>query len=64
LAHIESEDDGTTPATNKVILEATTRIWPGQIHGLVSKRRAIPEAQEALEAIAMAWRAMDPALDR
>ena len=42
--------------------KATTRIWPGQIHGFVSKRRAIPEAQEALEAIAMAWRAMDPAL--
>ncbi|MGO6994510.1 alpha/beta hydrolase [Rhizobium leguminosarum] len=44
--------------------KATTRIWPGQIHGFVSKRRAIPEAQEALEAIAMAWRAMDPALAR
>ncbi|MFF0952652.1 alpha/beta hydrolase [Rhizobium leguminosarum] len=44
--------------------KATTRIWPGQIHGFVSKRRAIPEAQEALEAIVMAWRAMDPALTR
>jgi acetyl esterase len=44
--------------------QATSRTWPGQIHGFVSKRRAIPEAQEALEAIAMAWRTMDPALAR
>lgn len=44
--------------------QATSRTWPGQIHGFVSKRRAIPEAQEALEAIATAWRAMDPALAR
>ncbi|UWM78381.1 alpha/beta hydrolase (plasmid) [Rhizobium sp. WSM4643] len=44
--------------------KATTRTWRGQIHGFVSKRGAIPEAQEALEAIAMAWRAMDPALAR
>ncbi|MEH7912401.1 alpha/beta hydrolase [Rhizobium laguerreae] len=44
--------------------KATTRTWPGQIHGFVSKRRAIPEGQEALEAIATAWRAMDPALAR
>ncbi|RWX19318.1 alpha/beta hydrolase [Rhizobium hidalgonense] len=44
--------------------QATSRTWPGQIHGFVSKRRAIPEAQEAIEAIAMAWRGMDPALSR
>jgi len=44
--------------------QATSQTWPGQIHGFVSKRRAIPEGQEALEAIAMAWRAMDPALAR
>jgi acetyl esterase len=44
--------------------QATSRTWAGQIHGFVSKRRAIPEAQEALEAIAMAWRTMDPGLAR
>ncbi|WP_049731113.1 alpha/beta hydrolase [Rhizobium ecuadorense] len=43
---------------------ATSRTWPGQIHGFVSKRRAIPEAQDALDAIATAWRTMDPALTR
>ncbi|UWU31338.1 alpha/beta hydrolase (plasmid) [Rhizobium sp. WSM1274] len=44
--------------------QATSRTWPGQIHGFVSKRGAIPEGQEALEAIAMAWRTMDPGLAR
>ncbi|CAN7669412.1 alpha/beta hydrolase [Pararhizobium sp. LjRoot235] len=42
--------------------QATCRIWPGQIHGFVSMGRAIPEAKEALEAIAAAWRSMDPAI--
>ena len=42
---------------------ASTRIWPGQIHGFVSMGRAIPEAREALDAIVSAWRGMDPLLD-
>lgn len=41
---------------------ASLRIWPGQIHGFLSMGRAIPETQEALEAIAQAWRSIDPAL--
>lgn len=41
---------------------AIFRIWPGQIHGFLSMGGAIPEAQEALDAIAHAWRSMDPAL--
>ena len=41
---------------------ATCRLWPGQIHGFVSMGGAIPQAREALETIADAWRSMDPAL--
>lgn len=40
---------------------ATLRSWPGQIHGFVSMGGVIPQAREALEAAAAAWRAMDPA---
>lgn len=40
---------------------ASLRIWPGQIHGFLSMGRAIPEARDALDAIAQAWRSMDPA---
>ncbi|WEZ84462.1 alpha/beta hydrolase [Rhizobium sp. 32-5/1] len=43
---------------------ADLRIWPGQIHGFLSMGGTIPEAQEALDAIAQAWRSMDPALGR
>lgn len=39
---------------------ATLRVWPGQIHGFVSMGRVIPEAAEALSAIAEAWRGFDP----
>ena len=39
---------------------ATLRVWPGQIHGFVSMGRVIPEAAEALTAIAEAWRGFDP----
>lgn len=38
---------------------ASSRTWPGQIHGFVSMGRAIPEAREALDAILAAWRGMD-----
>ncbi|MBH1974637.1 MAG: alpha/beta hydrolase [Rhodobacteraceae bacterium] len=41
---------------------ATLRVWPGQIHGFVSMSRVIPEASEALTAIAEAWRGFDPGL--
>lgn len=39
--------------------QATCRIWPGQIHGFLSMGRAIPEAKEALDETAAAWRRMD-----
>lgn len=39
---------------------ASLRVWPGQIHGFVSMGRVIPEAAEALSAIANAWRELDP----
>lgn len=39
---------------------ATLRLWPGQIHGFVSMGGVIPEAAEALAALAEAWRALDP----
>jgi len=56
-------DEGATYAKRlEAEAQATCRIWPGQIHGFVSMGRAIPEAKEALEAIAAAWRRMDPAL--
>jgi acetyl esterase len=42
---------------------ASMRIWPGQIHGFLSMGRAIPEARDALDAIAQAWRSMDPAFE-
>lgn len=40
---------------------AKLQIWPGQIHGFVSMGGVIPEAAEALTALAGAWRALDPA---
>lgn len=40
--------------------KATLRVWPGQIHGFVSMGGVIPEAAEALAALAEAWRALDP----
>lgn len=40
---------------------ASLRIWPGQIHGFVSMGGAIPEAREALGAVAGAWREMHAA---
>lgn len=39
--------------------QGSIRAWPGQIHGFLSMARAIPEARDALDAIAQAWRSMD-----
>lgn len=56
-------DEGLAYAERlKAEARATFRIWPGQIHGFLSMGHAIPEAQEALDAIAQAWRSMDLAL--
>jgi acetyl esterase len=43
---------------------ATHQIWPGQIHGFVSMGLLIPEAREALNAVAKAWRDLDPSNNR
>ena len=54
-------DEGAASAARLATeARATLRVWPGQIHGFVSMGRVIPEAAEALTAIAEAWRGFDP----
>lgn len=58
-------DEGAAYAA-RLAAEATAsvRIWPGQIHGFLSMGRDIPQAEEALSALAKAWRALDLAVLR
>ncbi|MES2433745.1 MAG: alpha/beta hydrolase [Pseudomonadota bacterium] len=58
-------DDGAAYAA-RLATEATAalQVWPGQIHGFVSMGRVIPQAAEALTAIAAAWRELDPGFGR
>ena len=43
---------------------AIVRRWPGQIHGFVSKRKFIPEGDEALDALVSAWKQLEQTSSR